>query len=248
MKVPRSEIQNYGRDDLSKAGIYFLFGSDDGTNSVYIGESEDMLEGLRRHLKDYQTGIENFFWNCAVAFTSQDLSRESIRYIEDELMISAMECGRYRVFTKNKYGKTLLKESEKAVMTEFMDNMKLMISILGYNVFTPVLSETEIRQYFFCHKKSSRADAKGFVSPGGFTVLKGSRISDYVVPSMLSGNTAHYNELRLQLENDGIISGKIFQRNYEFSSPSAASTVVLGQSSNGKEDWKTEYGVKLKDI
>ena len=60
VKVPRSEIQSYERDDLSKAGVYFLFCNDDGNNSVYIGESEDMLERLRQHMKDYQTGSESF--------------------------------------------------------------------------------------------------------------------------------------------------------------------------------------------
>lgn len=248
VKVPRSEIQNYERDDLSKAGVYFLFCNDDGNNSVYIGESEDMLERLRQHLKDYQAGSENFYWHTVIAFTGQDLNKALIRYLEDKLVKSAMECSRYRVLTKNTYGRTVLKESEKAVMAEFMDYVKLIIATLSYNVFAPVPSETERRQYFFCRMKSSGANAKGFASPGGFTVLKGSRISDYVVPSMLEGKHTSYNKLRLQLENDGTISGRIFQRNYEFRSPSAASTVVLGHSSNGKEDWRTEDGVKLKDI
>ena len=248
VKVPRSEIQSYERDDLSKAGVYFLFCNDDGNNSVYIGESEDMLERLRQHLKDYQAGSENFYWHTVIAFTGQDLNKALIRYLEDKLVKSARKCERYKVLTKNTYGKTVMKESEKAVMAEFMDNVKLIIATLSYNVFAPTPSEDERRQIFFCRMKSSGANAKGFASPGGFTVLKGSRVSDYVVPSMLDGKYTSYNKPRLQLENDGTISGRKFQRDYEFKSPSAASTVVLGHSSNGKEDWKTEDGVKLKDI
>ena len=248
VKIPRGEIQNYTRDDLSKAGVYFLFCNDDGSNSVYIGESEDMLERLRQHLKDYQTGSENFYWNTVVAFSGQDLNKALIRYLEDKLVKSARECGRYRVLTKNTYGKTVLKESEKAVMAEFMDYVKLIIATLSYNVFAPVQPEMEKRQYFFCRMKSSGADAKGFVSPGGFTVLKGSRLSDYVVQSMIEGKHTSYYRLRLQLEDDWTVSGKRFCRDYEFRSPSAASTVVLGHSSNGNADWKTEEGVRLKDI
>ncbi|MBQ7170102.1 MAG: hypothetical protein IJR63_09415 [Synergistaceae bacterium] len=62
--------------------MYFLFCNDDGSNSVYIGESEDMLERLRQHLKEYQIGSENFCWNTVVAFTGQYLSKALIRYLE----------------------------------------------------------------------------------------------------------------------------------------------------------------------
>ena len=35
VKMPRSEIQGYDRDDMNGAGVYFLFcQEDDGTNSV----------------------------------------------------------------------------------------------------------------------------------------------------------------------------------------------------------------------
>jgi len=244
VKVPRSEIQNYERDDLSKAGVYFLFCNDDGNNSVYIGESEDMLERLRQHLKDYQAGSENFYWHTVIAFTGQDLNKALIRYLEDKLVKSARECGRYRVLTKNTYD-TSIKESLVATMEEFIDNIKILISTMNYNVFVPVPKAEDDTQYFFCNSSKSEAAAKGFVSAGGFTVLKGSKVSERIYPVFIGHN---YHKQRMQLENDGTISGRIFQRNYEFRSPSAASTVVLGHSSNGKEDWKTEDGVKLKDI
>ena len=35
---------------------------------------------------------------------------------------------------------------------------------------------------------------------------------------------------------------------YEFNAPLAASAVVLGHTSNGNMDWKTEDGTKLKDL
>ena len=41
---------------------------------------------------------------------------------------------------------------------------------------------------------------------------------------------------------------ELFQKDYEFNAPSAASAVVLGHTSNGNVDWKTEDGTKLKDL
>ena len=39
----------------------------------------------------------------------------------------------------------------------------------------------------------------------------------------------------------------IFEKDYEFNAPSAASAVILGRTSNGNVDWKDELGICLKD-
>ncbi|MEE1324370.1 MAG: GIY-YIG nuclease family protein [Bifidobacteriaceae bacterium] len=55
-------------------GIYFLFGKDDkGSNCVYIGESENILERLRQHIGAYNRGKEDLYWVSAVCFTGRDL-------------------------------------------------------------------------------------------------------------------------------------------------------------------------------
>ena len=41
IKIPRIEVSSCTRDDITQAGVYFLFcKEDDGTDSVYIGEAE----------------------------------------------------------------------------------------------------------------------------------------------------------------------------------------------------------------
>ena len=51
-----------------------------------------------------------------------------------------------------------------------------------------------------------------------------------------------------KLVNDGIIVNDIFEKDYEFNAPSAASAVILGRTSNGNIDWRSETGTSLKDI
>ena len=48
--------------------------------------------------------------------------------------------------------------------------------------------------------------------------------------------------------DDGIIVNDIFEKDYEFNAPSAASAVVLGRTSNGNVDWKDDSSTALKDI
>ena len=76
--------------------------------------------------------------------------------------------------------------------------------------------------------------------------MKGSVVSDHITPSMKKDKS--YYVKRLELIADGTISDRVFQIDYEFTSPSAAATVVLGHTSNGNAEWKTEDGTALGNI
>ena len=155
------------------------------------------------------------------------------------------ECGRYALLTKNTYKNTVLKEAQIASMEEFIDNVKILINTLGYKVLVPVPKADADTIYLYC--KGAGASAKGFVSAGGFTVLKDSTVSDHTVPSLETSGKSYFN-LRNALVKEGIIAEGKFTRDYEFNAPSAASAVILGHTSNGNVDWKTDDGTKLKDL
>lgn len=93
----------------------------------------------------------------------------------------------------------------------------------------------------------SGAKARGRISDSGFIVATGSRVSVRVTSS-LRNHTPSYYRLRKQLEAEGVIVDRIFVRDYEFASPSAASSVVSGRPSNGRLDWKTAEGRCLKEV
>ena len=225
IKIPRTEIAGCDRDDIKGVGVYFLMcQEDDGTDSVYIGEAENVLDRL---------------------FVGRDLNKALIRYLENRFVEIAKECGRYSILTKNTYKNTVLKEAQIATMEEFIDNVKILINTLGYKVLVPVPKAADDTVYLYC--KGTEASAKGFVSTGGFTVLSGSKISDHTVPSLETQGKGYYN-LRNTLIKDEVIKDGVFQKDYEFSAPSAASAVILGHTSNGNVDWKTENGTKLKDL
>lgn len=246
LKIPRGEVQTCDRADIKSAGVYFLFCQEaDGSDSVYIGEAENVQERLVQHLRDNHSGKEQYYWNDAVIFIGRDLNKAHIRYLEDRLVKIARECNRNKVLTRNTYSRTVLKESQIAIMEEFIDNVRVLINALNYRVLMPIPKPTENTVKLYC--KGNDGSATGFVSDGGFTILKGSMISDHTVPSLETRGAGYY-KLRLRLEADGTIVDRVFQSDYEFASPSAASTVVLGHTSNGNSDWKTEDGTKLKDI
>ena len=240
IRIPRTEVMTCGREDIKGVGVYFLMcQEDDGADSVYIGEAENVLDRLTQHLR------EPYYWNTAVVFVGRDLNKALIRYLENRFVEIAKECGRYTILTKNTFKNTVLKEAQIASMEEFIENVKILINTLGYKVLVPVTKADEDTVYLYC--KGSEATAKGFVSTGGFTVLKDSVVSKHTVPSMETRGKSYY-ELRNTLIRDGVIAEGIFTRDYEFNAPSVASAVILGRTSNGNVDWKTEDGTKLKDL
>lgn len=105
IRIPRIEVASCRRSDITQAGVYFLFCRDeiDDSDSVYIGEAENVKERLLQHIRDYQTEKEKYYWNTAIAFIGRDLNKAHIRYLENRLVEIARECNRYTVLTKNTY-------------------------------------------------------------------------------------------------------------------------------------------------
>ena len=225
--------------------MYFLLCEEDGERSVYIGEAENVRDRLKQHLYAYQQGKEPYYWTQAIAFVGTDLNKALIRYLEDRLAAIAKCCGRAAVLTKATYGAIKLKESQIASMEEYLDNVKVLLGALGCDALMSTPQPDEDTVHLFC-STSQNAEATGFVSEGGFTVIEGSRVSDVVAPSLKTNG--NYDKLRLCLEADGIITDQVFTRDYEFSSPSAASSVVCGYSTSGNARWKTTDGVSLRDL
>ena len=140
IKIPRIEVAACSREDITQPGVYFLFcKEDDGSDSVYIGEAENVKDRLIQHLCDYKVDKEKYYWNTAVIFVGRDLNKALIRYLENRFVDIARKNKRYLVLTKNTYRNTVMKESQIAVMEEFIDDVKVLINTLGYKVLEPLV-------------------------------------------------------------------------------------------------------------
>ena len=255
IKIPRIEVASCNRDDITQAGVYFLFcKEDDGSDSVYIGEAENVKERLVQHLRDYQSEKEKYYLTTAAIFIGRDLNKALIRYLENRFVEIARACKRYTVLTKNTYKNTVMKESQIAVMEEFVDNVKTLISALGYKVLEPlnkpVITVSDVGEHSDTEdlrlhlertiKGLGKVEADGVRTSEGFVVLQGSRIAvedDDTIPVVL----------KQQRRKVSVIDG-VLQEDVLFSSPSYAAMFVIGKSANGLISWKDETGRSLKDI
>lgn len=248
LKIPRIEVAACNRDDITQAGVYFLFcKEDDGSDSVYIGEAENVKERLVQHLRDYQAEKEKFHWNTAVIFVGRDLNKALIRYLENRFVEIARSCKRYLVLTKNTYRNTVMKESQVAVMEEFVDNVKVLINALGYKVLDPLLQtgNSVSGEDEMLYITIGNASAQGMVTPEGFVVLKGATVNEKTSAKSLN---AGMKKLRDRIFAEGKVDNLVTTEDILFSSSSAAADFVLGYSASGPRTWKAKDGRTLKEI
>ena len=91
--APRTERDELlAREELDKAGVYILIGSDPLTNAprAYIGEAEIIRERLKQHKTKE-------FWVSAIIFVSKDenLTKAHVRYLESRLLAEAAQVNRF---------------------------------------------------------------------------------------------------------------------------------------------------------
>jgi len=243
-KIPRNKIKHSSdRSELDGTGVYLLFGKSDDENKsvVYIGEAENIYKRLLQHLS------EKDYWNEAVVFISKDdnLNKAHIKYLENRLHQSAIEVNRYNVKNANTPTLPSISESDKAEMEEFLQNVKMLVNILGFKAFEDIREQSNESNIIKLKIEAARgANAIGEQTSDGFVVLKGSKIATSITKSFPQG----FKKLRDKLILDGVIVEHKFIKDYLFSSPSAAAAIVMGRSANGLTEWVTEDGRVLKSI
>lgn len=245
---PRSEFEGLiKREESGSSGIYFLTGNDpeSGKPAVYVGEAEVIRDRIKAHLgKD--------FWNQIIYFISKDenLTKAHIRYLEGRLIEQANHASRSLVMNGQSSG-ARLPESDREDMEVFLEKINQLLPVLGVELLVPSTGKAEInieKEMLYCEIKGLKA--RGYRTPNGFLVLKGSQA---VLKERASSKRYPWPlHMRQRLIEDGALSTLkdylLFTRDEEFSSPSAAAAVIHGGHANGLIAWKNIKGKTLKEL
>lgn len=246
---PRQKLKDFiKRSEAEKPGVYILIGTEDNRTKVYIGEGDPVSPRLKSHSNNKE------FWNEAIVFTSKDnyITKTQIQYIESELIEIARKSHNVELDNSNNPVKPNISEVDEAEVSQFIESIKLILSSLGIDIFTNIdkLYEDETKSdecTYILYSKNITAKMK--ILDYKYLVLKGS----YAVKECTKSATNKTKNTRNLLIEDGILvedSNReyyIFNENYIFNSPSEASDVILGSSTNGRVMWKYN-GKTLKDI
>lgn len=239
--APRTELARLGkRDEVHGTGIYVLVGAHDedpSKTAVYVGEGDDVWARLSSHdaRKDFWT------WVIVVVAKDKNLTKAHVRWLEARLVQEMKASKLVYVLNGNEPASGTLPEADEADMHTFMENVRLLLPVLGLNVFTSVTGRQADAEAggVLLRLEWDNATAKCIVKDGAFIVQKGSTARKKNVESL--GES--YQTMRQQLVDAGVLapSGQdlmVFTQDYTFDSPSRAAVAVAGSNVNGREKWE----------
>lgn len=246
-KVPRSYLpQCVDLKYLKQSGVYFLFGADkDGNPAVYIGQAgvRKNKEGLLNRIKEPHNSIE--LWTDVVMFTTTNdsLGPTEISFLENRFCNMAQAAKRYTVKNANDPSPGNLTEEKEAEMEEFIQYASLVIGVLGYRIFEPLVSTGDIdSKITVLYFKKSGIDAKAIITDEGFVLCAGSQLSPVTTKSCPA------IAINMRNKYSGFIQDWVTTEDILFSSPSSAAAFVGGSSLSGNEMWRTADGTPLKAL
>lgn len=259
MSSPRNLVKKL-KDwtEAQRPGVYFLFGLDEnGSDSVYIGESENVFERIVQHVGDPKKD----FWDEVVFFTSKDenLTKAHVKFLESKLTLLAKNANRYKVINGNSPQQSKLPRGDRDAMEEFINNIRILIGAMSHKVLEPINKLQFSNQYESSNIENTQAshndlflnikkiDAKAILTDEGIVVKKGSEAFSKERDSL----GLSYKNLRSKLLEDSVlITNKdklLFTKDYLFPSPSQAAAVIVGYAINGRNSWCLTNGRTLKE-
>lgn len=260
---PRSTLSELlGRPEATRTGAYVLLGDDPqaiGGIRCYVGEADE----VRTRLKEHNSGRGKEFWDRVLIITSKDanLTKAHVRYLESRLISLAATAGRSTLENGTNPVAPQLPEADVSDMDYFVEQLKLVLPVLGVNILRGRAPETQpggeggdsaISPEFHLDVPKRGISARAAQVDGEFTVLEGSvgagevrAAKTYAVSTATAYST--YRSLHEKLIADGSLrrdgTRAVFTRDVVFTSPSTAGAIITGRSCNGRTSWKTTDGV-----
>ena len=248
--IPRNKLKEIKqRAECNKPAVYFLIGKENEEallQTAYIGEAENLWNRLSTH------DSSKDFWQTAIAFVSKDnnLTKAHVKYLESKCLDLAKTAKRFDLDNGKESSLSPLPEADIAEMEEFLENLKLLLSALGYPILQEVVSKEQKNTsdpLFIC--KGKEASATGRMTNEGFVVYKDSTATTSISNAVIERNQRVIEKLvshnYIIKQNDNLY---VFIKDYVFNSPSAASDIILGNSTSGWKKWKSEKGVTLEEV
>lgn len=251
LEVPRSLLNDfYQMPEAGQVALYFLVGAtDDGDEAVYVGQTGDLISRLRAHNR------EKDFWEKALIVISRtnSLTQTHGVFLEWYCIKTSREVNRYPDMNGNAGSEPFTPPPLQADCLEIFETAEILLATLGYPIFEKVARPSESGngsqhdQRFYCRRPG--VEAQGLYTSEGFVVLQGAigcrDVAAYMEETSL-------DRRRQELIRNGIFlddgSQLVLQKDYLFNSPSMASAVLAGKSSNGWVAWKSKDNRTLDEV
>lgn len=273
IEIPRIHIDDFfAMADANQVGLYFLIGETESTEKplLYVGQTGDLKRRLNQH-------DDKDFWTRAFVMlsTNNSMTQTHALYMEHKAIATATQVGRYEIKNGNNGNRPHTPDPLKADCEELFHTLDVLLSTLGQPIFeslaihdsfnsnetdkhktiTSAKAVKEIEEFLIkptpvlFYYKVKDGDAQGYYDDDGFVILAGSLIRQAQTPSA----PPFVTKLQESLLSNGkliAINDKSYKltENQLFKTPSGASALVSGRSTNGWIEWKNEAGQTLDSV
>ena len=233
--------------------MYFLFGKESEENqtiTAYIGHTKNLLERLNTHSHDPKKD----FWHMTIVFIGTEILGPHANYLESrcvELATAANHFGYTLTNGNEPRQENLIQDDDKPAMDGFLENIKLILTTLGYPILhkiEPRTTDDKENPLFFCQNADGKAKGTARMTNEGLIVYKGSVATTRHSEALVERNKKLIDKLVAEsvLKKDGDLY--IFERDYNFVKPSAPAELIVGYPVNGWDLWKTSDKKTLSQI
>ena len=245
--APRARLADpLARPEITRTGVYILAGPDPNDplrSKVYIGEADSVKTRPVQHNADESRIL---YPRAVVVSKDENLTKGHARFLESRLIALTRAARRATLANGTAPDFTLLPEADTADMEFFVEQISLILPILGFDFAQPQPTLTapgtpDSTPSPIFEMRAVGVTARAIETEGGFLVLKGSTARANGTQSWET-----YKELRDRLVEEGRLVPSndpnvlTFAEDVAFASPSAAAAVVYAGNINGRAAWKVE--------
>lgn len=254
-EVPRSLLAQFlQRPESGQVGVYYLFGSnDDETPQCYVGQSGNVGSRLQQH-----TATKDFWTKAMVAVSlTNEWTSTHVAYLEWLSLARAKAAGRYVLMNGNEASNPFTPEPLEADCQEFIETIAVLLATLG----TPVLEAIKPASAMaprseaatgdepeLLYFQEAGCDARGYQTSEGLLVLADSKGRATLRPSA----PPSISRQRDSLTTEGVVKVDgdelVFLKDHLFTSPSAAGSVLVGGTNNGRNSWHNKLGQSINAL
>ncbi len=244
--IPRDEINitNSITDIAGQPAFYILLGDVNALKpEAYIGQTTDFANRKNDHVQ------KKDFWKTALVFISDNhkIYGDDVKYLEYLGIESAQSVDSFTLLNGANPRKPNIATYRVNDMEVFFRDIQLLTRFYGCGIFDVPVAKPQPERLFYVQANDRPAKGVGYYDENSkrMVLVKDSIVASHVAPSYKPiASRQKFIDEHCKVEKGQII----LLHDVPMDSPSGASGIILGRSSNGWDDWKDADGNKLGKV
>ena len=265
---PLNQFEEYKKqieNDFKIEGIYLLLGQDDeGNNSIYIGETDDINRRIYHHTKDENKNFADTIITIS-SYTRERISKDELHYIERKL-INLFNASDYKVENGNSGQGKELSPFDKLQIADDLEFILLALESFGVKLentelisnskSTTSINKGRVDEEVYCETYKGDCVINAILHPDNSVTIKGGQEFEIKKSKTNKSDRANLSYAVKYAKNcetiDFVGDMESYKITYKddtwYKSPSGSSILIRSGTSNGWKNWKLSKSDEPIDV